>query len=132
MWEAPWGRQHRERRGISHFAGTGRARKRRKPKPRPRCAVRLGRIAKACRRARRARVVEAKRKRRLLASGILPAGVYGAEHAPWHDREVHLLANEAVRVAGLNVMGVLFHVLRLLVPAEARPEWKICWSALDR
>ena len=68
--------------------------------------VRLGRIAKACRRARRARVIKAKHTRRLLASGILPAGIYGAEHAPWHEGDVQLLASEVVRVAGLNDMGV--------------------------
>ncbi len=82
----------------------------------------LGRIAKACRRARRARVIEAKHRRRLLISGILLGGIYGAEPAPWSEHEIHHLANEAVRVAGLNVMGVPCRVLRLLLPAAASPQ----------
>ena len=76
--------------------------------------------------------MEAKHRRRLLASDLLPSGIYGAEHAPWTEVEVQWLANEAVRVAGLNVMGVPLHVLRLLLPADASPEWKVWWSALER
>ncbi len=45
-----------------------------------------------------------------------------ADHAAWSEQEVDHLASEAVRVAGLNVMGVPFHVLRLLLPAVGSPE----------
>jgi hypothetical protein len=138
LWSARRGRQHptedgrraggergSRASGRARLVGAGRIRKGGKLKPRPGCVVRLGRIAKACHRARQARAVEAKHRRRLLASGISPAGIYGAEHAPWNEGEVRYLAGEAVRVAGLSVGGVPFHVLRLLLAAAASPEWKV-------
>ena len=72
--------------------------------------MRAGRILKALRRAGRARAIRARHRRRLLAAAILPVAMYAAEHTPWMQGELDRLANMAVRVAGLAVLGVPLEV----------------------
>ena len=58
--------------------------------------------------------------------------MYAAEHTPWAQGELVRLANMAVRVAGLAVLGVPLEVSRLLLPAEVHPEWKARLAAVER
>ena len=87
---------------------------------------------KAARRAARAKAIKAKHRRRLLAAAILPVALYAAEHTTWLQGEIDKLANMAVRVAGLAVLGVPLEISRLLLPAEIHPEWKIRLAAVER
>ena len=94
--------------------------------------VRKGRVAKAMRRAGRAKAVAAKHRKRLLISAIIPVALYGAEHTPWTEGELQRLGNEAVRVVWLNVIGVPFDVLRCMLGAEASPEWRARCATVER
>ncbi len=64
-------------------------------------AIRGAKIRKAAKRAARLGMLK-EGKSRLFIAGVLPVALYGAEHEPWHEKEVLVIEKQAVKALPRN------------------------------